>query len=147
MSKKNIKQFIHDRAFNAYSRLSFCLARWYPFFERAEENEQCEMLILTVAFNNEQLIERQIELIRDNIKDENYRYMVADNSTNSEKRKAIKQICQRYGIFYISIPKTICILTRHQCAVSHGAALNWFYYHFLRKIRRERLLWCFALQW
>jgi len=138
MSKKNIKQFIHDRAFNAYSRLAFRLAKWYPLCKRAEKGEHCEMLILTVAYNNEQLIERQIELIRDNIKDEDYRYMVADNSTSRQKRMAIKQICQNHGVSYIAIPKAICILTNHQCAVSHGAALNWVYYHFLRKIKPKR---------
>ncbi len=138
MLKKNIKQFIHDRTFNTYSKLSFCLARWYPFFGKADEDDQCEMLILTVAFNNEQLIERQIELIRDNIKDEDYLYMVVDNSTNKQKRLAIKQICHKYGISYIAVPKTICFLTRHQCAVSHGAALNWIYYHFLRKMKPKR---------
>ena len=141
MLKKNIKQFIHDCIFNMYSRLAYRLAKWYPSYRRVEESEHCEMLILTVAFNNEQLIERQIELIRDNIKDENYRYMVADNSTNSQKRKAIKHVCQKYGVFYIAIPKTICFLTSHQCAISHGAALNWVYYHFLRKMKPK----CFAV--
>ena len=138
MSKKNIKQFIHDRAFNAYSRLAFRLAKWYPLCKKAEKGEHCEMLILTVAYNNEQLIERQIELIRDNIKDEDYRYMVTDNSTSRQKRMAIKQICQNHGVSYIAIPKAICILTNHQCAVSHGAALNWVYYHFLQKMKPKR---------
>ena len=140
MSKKNIKQFIHDRAFNAYSRLAFRLAKWYPLCKKAEpeKGEHCEMLILTVAYNNEHLIERQIELIRDNIKDENYRYMVADNSTSRQKRMVIKQICQNHGVSYIAIPKAICILTNHQCAVSHGAALNWVYYHFLQKMKPKR---------
>ena len=138
MLKKNFKQFIHDRTFNTYSRLAYCLARWYPSYKRAEEGEHCEMLILTVAFNNEQLIERQIELIRDNIKDENYRYMVADNSTSREKRKAIKEVCHKHGIGYIPVPLFFCFLTNQQCAVSHGAALNWVYYHFLRIIKPKR---------
>ena len=139
MSRKNVKKFIHDYTFNMYSRLAFCLARiWYPFNKEIKKGEPCEMLILTVAFNNEQLIERQIELIRDNIKDDNYRYMVADNSTSRQKRKLIQEVCQRYGIDYIPVPFGIGILTNCQCAISHGAALNWIYYHVLRKMKPKR---------
>lgn len=139
MLRKNIKSYIHDRVFNIYSRLAYSLVRiWNLFYRRTEENQPCEMLIMTVAFNNEQLIERQIELIRANIKDENYRYMVVDNSTNSQKRKAIKEVCHKNGIGYIPVPLVICILTSRQCAVSHGAALNWFYYHILRKTKPKR---------
>ena len=139
MSRKNVKKFIHDYTFNMYSRLAFCLARiWYPFNKEIKKGEPCEMLILTVAFNNEQLIERQIELIRDNIKDDNYRYMVADNSTSRQKRKLIQEVCQRYGIDYIPVPFGIGILTNCQCAISHGAALNWVYYHVLQKMKPKR---------
>ena len=38
--------------------------------------------------------------IRENITDENYRYMVADNSTSRAKRKLIQEVCQKYGIDY-----------------------------------------------
>lgn len=139
MLRKNVKKFIHDIIFNVYGRLAFCLARiWYPFNGRNEKCESCEMLILTIAFNNEQLIERQIELIRDNIKDKNYRYMVADNSTSRPKRKLIQEVCQKYGTDYIPVPLGIGILTNYQCAISHGAALNWIYYHVLRKMKPKR---------
>ena len=139
MSSKYIKKFIHDHTFNTYSRLAFGLARiWYPFDRRYEIGESCEMLILTVAFNNEQLIKRQIESIRDNIKDENYHYIVTDNSTNKQKRKLIQEVCQKYGTNYIPVPFGIGILTNYQCAISHGAALNWVYYHVLRKIKPKR---------
>ena len=139
MSRKSIKKNIHDHVFNTYSRLAFCLARiWNPFYRRTRIVDHCEMMILTVAFNNEQLIERQIELIKENIKDENFRYMVADNSTSRQKRKAIKEVCHRNGIDYIAVPRTMCRLTNYQCAISHGAALNWVYYHFLREMKPKR---------
>ena len=130
---------IRKLVFNLYSWLAFCLARlWCPFNRRTKNSDFCEMLILTVAFNNEQLIERQIELIKENIKDENYHYMVVDNSTNRKKRKDIEEVCHKFGIGYIPIPLVICFLTKYQCAVSHGAALNWFYYHVLRKMKPKR---------
>ena len=139
MLRNKIKKFIHDYTFNTYSRLAFCLARiWYPFNRKNEKYESCEMLILTVAFNNEQLIKRQIESIRDNIKDENYHYIVTDNSTNKQKRKLIQEVCQKYGTDYIPVPLGIGILTNYQCAISHGAALNWVYYHILRIIKPKR---------
>ena len=138
MLKRLLKRFkcVDRFAFNIYSRLAFCLSRfWHASCQTAVETDRCGMLILTIAFNNEKLIERQFELIKTNIKDQNYRYMVGDNSTSSTKRRAIRQVCQKYGIDYIAVPRIICFLTNNQVAVSHGAALNWVYYHVLRKMK------------
>ena len=38
----------------------------------------------------------------------------------------------------IPVPFGIGILTNSQCAISHGAALNWVYYHVLRKMKPKR---------
>ena len=96
------------------------------------------MLLLTVAFNDERLIEKQIEQIRLMIKDSDYQYVVADNSLNRKKREAIKEVCMQQGIEYIRIPYLMTLLFHYQIAVSHGAALNWIYYHYLREKRPMR---------
>ncbi len=137
----NIKNsWYYKYAFNAYSRFAFYLSTLWPSPDKYTVRERCGMLIITIAYNNEQLIERQIELIRKNIKDQDYQYVVADNSPNRRKRKVIKQICQKNNIAYISIPPIIDKFI-FQCGISHGAALNWVYYHYLRKVKPN----CFSL--
>lgn len=42
------------------------------------------------------------------------------------------------GIDYIRIPYLMTLLFHYQIAVSHGAALNWIYYHYLREKRPMR---------
>ena len=49
--------------------------------------QPCEMLLITIAYNNEALIRKQIELIKKYIKDENYTHVIVDNSPKREKRK------------------------------------------------------------
>ena len=52
-----------------------------------DEKNRCEMLLLTVAFNDGRLIEKQIEQVRSMIKDTDYQHVVVDNSLNKKKGK------------------------------------------------------------
>ena len=125
--------------FNLYSRIAFLFSTIQVFNKRQEnEKRRCEMLLLTVAFNDERLIEKQIEQIKSMIKDTDYQHVVVDNSLNKKKRGAIKAVCKQYGIEYIQIPYLITLLCHYQIAVSHGVALNWLYYHYLREKRPMR---------
>lgn len=125
--------------FNLYSRIAFLFSTIQVCHKRQEnEKKRCGMLLLTVAFNDERLIEKQIEQIRLMIKDSDYQYVVADNSLNRKKREAIKEVCMQQGIEYIRIPYLMTLLFHYQIAVSHGAALNWIYYHYLREKRPMR---------
>ena len=77
--------------FNLYSRIAFLFSTIQVCHKRQENDmKRCEMLLLTVAFNDERLIEKQIEQIRLMIKDSDYQHVVADNSLNRKKRKLIK---------------------------------------------------------
>jgi hypothetical protein len=125
--------------FNLYSRIAFLFSTIQVCHKRQEnEKKRCGMLLLTVAFNDERLIEKQIEQIRLMIRDSDYQYVVADNSLNRKKREAIKEVCMQQGIDYIRIPYLMTLLFHYQIAVSHGAALNWIYYHYLREKRPMR---------
>ena len=125
--------------FNLYSRIAFLFSTIQVYHKRQEnDKKRCGMLLLTVAFNDERLIEKQIEQIRLMIKDSDYQYVVADNSLNRKKREAIKEVCMQQGIDYIRIPYLMTLLFHYQIAVSHGAALNWIYYHYLREKRPMR---------
>lgn len=131
--------FIYRYIFNVYSRIAYILSSLHFFHQRHKDGQKrCEMLLLTVAFNDERLIEKQIEQIRSMIKDRDYRHVVVDNSLSKKKREAVKTVCKQCDIEYIQIPYMITLLFRYQIAVSHGAALNWLYYHYLRKKKPMR---------
>ena len=86
-----------------------------------------ELEIVTIAFNNDDVIRHQIKLIRKNLLD-NYRYTVADNSTDPGKRARIFNICKECDVPYIKL-KPYSGLSP---SVSHGMALNWIYRNYIR---------------
>ncbi|MBQ5511120.1 MAG: hypothetical protein IIT94_08305, partial [Prevotella sp.] len=103
--------------------------------------QPCEMLLITIAYNNEALIRKQIELIKKYIKDENFTHVIVDNSPKREKRKLIKDICDANKVDYVAIPfsieQRICnyfSLFSH----SHGNALNWTFYHLIKQSKPKR---------
>jgi len=125
--------------FNLYSRMALLMSTiQFVHHRHKDDQNRCEMLLLTVAFNDERLIEKQIEQIRSMIKDTDYQHVVVDNSLSKKKRGAVKAVCMQYGIEYVQIPYLLTLLFHYQIAVSHGAALNWLYYHYLREKRPMR---------
>lgn len=119
--------------FNLYSRMAFLLTTIQLNGKKQENNQKrCGMFLLTVAFNNEFLIEKQIEQIRLMIKDSDYQHVVVDNSLKRKKRKLIESVCLQNNIEYFQIPYLISLLFHFQSGISHGAALNWLYYHYLQ---------------
>ncbi|GHT75667.1 hypothetical protein AGMMS50262_11670 [Bacteroidia bacterium] len=91
-------------------------------------NEHCD--IVTIAFNNIDTIERQIEMMKQNMQGD-YTYIVADNSSDKTARKKIKKLCLNNSVAYISLPKNrLSIISG---SYSHGASLNWIYYHVIKK--------------
>lgn len=97
---------------------------------------QNELYIVTVAYNHVKLIEKQIELVKQHVKDRNYLHVIVDNSPNRKVRQQIKKICESEQVWYVPIPIYIDILICHRIfgnGISHGAALNWFFFHFLEQ--------------
>jgi len=88
--------------------------------------------IITIAFNNAELIEYQEKFLRKFVKDD-YTHIVADNSTDAVTRDAIFQFCQTNNIAYISLPKNL--LNKVGPSYSHATALNYVYHHVIRKRR------------
>ena len=93
-------------------RLWLCYIRFFTFlfkrkklghtvhfnFSATPEASHAEAIdIVTVAFNNETWIEYQIKLIRKYIHDKHVTFIVADNSSNPEKRKSISALCRKYN--------------------------------------------------
>lgn len=120
--------------FNQYRKYVWLLSRFGQTVYTTP-GERSDLYVITVAYNHVRLIEKQIELVRLHVKDENYFHVVVDNSPNKWVRKQIKEICERERVGYVSVPMIIDKLICHRIfgyGLSHGAALNWMFYHFLK---------------
>lgn len=127
---------IYRPVFNLHSRwMRFLTSRASKCCLKCEYHQ---MMIVIVAWNEENLIRKQIELTRKHLKDEEWKLVIIDNSSKNEKRKLIQQICQEEHITYLPVPKWINTLACHQIffyGMSHGAALNWMFYHYLQFVK------------
>ncbi|MES2314822.1 MAG: glycosyltransferase family 2 protein [Patescibacteria group bacterium] len=83
--------------------------------------------LATVAFNNKEVIEWQIKLLRKNLTDP-YFYTVFDNTPDIKIAAEIKELCAIENVAYVKLPKNP--LTR---SASHGASLNWIYKNYVSK--------------
>jgi hypothetical protein len=78
--------------------------------------------LVTVAYENAQVIDWQLQLLRKHLRDPHH-HITVDNSPSEEGRRAIAEVCRRHGSGYVA-------LAQHTAAVgkgsdSHGLALNW----------------------
>lgn len=83
--------------------------------------------IVTIAFNNVKTIDYQIKLLKKNLA-EPYEHIIADNSTDVTTKQSIFDLCEKYGVMYVSIPKN-----RYKLNNSHSSAIHWTYKNILRK--------------
>lgn len=84
-----------------------------------DKRADSELDIITIAFNNAKMIERQIQLIKKYLTDP-HTHIIADNSTNDQIKDEIREICKKNDIIYIAIP-----FIRLKPSWSHAAALHW----------------------
>src|SRR5688572_25646559 len=83
--------------------------------------------IVSVAFNNEQVVGHQQRLLKKYFKDP-FKHTIIDNSTSSERSMLIRQICKAENIGYIKLHSNLT-----SGSDSHGMALNWAYRNFLKE--------------
>jgi hypothetical protein len=93
-------------------------------------DNQPKLLLITIAFNNPALIEKQIELIN-RFAEPGTVLLIADNSTDISHRQTIKAVCETKDVAYISLPKN----PWQQANLSHGITLNWIYYNVVKKVK------------
>lgn len=86
--------------------------------------------IVTVAFNNADLIVYQTPFLEKFIQDK-YTRIIADNSTDEATREAIYQYCRQNGIAYIGLPKNFA--NKIGSSYSHATAINYVYHHVIQK--------------
>lgn len=94
--------------------------------------EEKQADIITVAFNNAELIRVQELFLRKFVRDK-YTHIVVDNSTDKAVREEIYQYCYENGIAYIGLPKNHA--NRVGGSYSHATALNYVYRHVIRRRR------------
>lgn len=88
-----------------------------------------QTLLLTIAFNNVEFVELQINLLKKYSK-EDFVHCIVDNSTSVSVRNELKQICKRNQVLYFGVPKTP--FSDHK---SHGAAMHWAFFNVVKKIK------------
>jgi len=86
--------------------------------------------IVTIAFNNADLIAYQTPFLEKFIQDR-YTRIIADNSTDPTIREAIYQYCLKNNITYIGLPKNYA--NKIGGSYSHATAINYVYRHVIQK--------------
>lgn len=81
-----------------------------------------DLLLITVAFNNPQILEWQLSLCKKFIRDK-YIHIILDNSSDNNARGKNKQICLRHNIQYIPLPNNPWSGIHN--SRSHGISLDW----------------------
>lgn len=138
-------RYIRRKIFNLYGKYVYWLSLRGDDVPVREDGESCELYLVTIAYNKENLIRKQIEMVKSFVTDVGYHHVVVDNSPDKKKRRLIQNVCADNGIEYVPIPRYIdrLISTRlFGYGISHGAALNWMFYKYLlhRKPVRFALL-------
>jgi len=88
--------------------------------------------IITVAFNNIDLIKIQERDLKRFVRDK-YCHIIVDNSSKPEVRDELYTYCKQEGIAYVSLPKNLLGVV--SASYSHATAVNYVYKHFISKRR------------
>jgi hypothetical protein len=103
---------------------------WLSSFNASAKplNNKAVLDLVTISFNNAEVIKHQIKLLRQNLKDK-FHYTVVDNSNHPAAMEQIASVCRVAKVAYIKLPTN----PSANPSISHGYALNWAYWHYIRK--------------
>jgi hypothetical protein len=93
--------------------------------------ENINLLITTISMNNLEVIKYQHLYLNKNINEE-FSYLVADNSNQENISKEIYDYCNRNKILYIKLPNDNFPSNPSK---SHGSAINWVYKNTIESIK------------
>lgn len=96
----------------------------HPLFTKSN------FVIITIAFNNLDIIKIQHDYLIKHFKDP-FDHVIADNSNDPEASQKLERFCAEKNISYVKIPWNI--LTGIRASGSHGVALNWCYHNVIKK--------------
>lgn len=92
--------------------------------------------MVTVAFNNVEVIEAQARLVTEHVEDL-FRLTVVDNSPSRNIRRRIRAACARQSVDYLRVPRNP--YTGRDPSFSHGEALNYICHH-LPSLERSEII-------
>ena len=134
--KNNLSAWMMFSALGAYNNF---VSRKYNKIPLAKteyldftSGNKSDLCLVTIAFNNEKLIELQIVKMKEFLLD-GYNLVIADNSNVPEKSLLIKEVCKKHQTTYIRLPKN----PWHQANLSHGVTLNWMYNNYILSLQPE----------
>jgi hypothetical protein len=91
-------------------------------------------VLITIAFNDPELIELQIKAVKRFIP--GTVHLIVDNSSDKESSKQIDQICREKGTVCIRIDENPW--NRRNFSRSHGYAMNWTWRHVIQPIQPDQ---------
>jgi len=94
--------------------------RTYNLQARPKEVQHIDLI--TVAFNNAELIRLQHKFVEKNVRDP-HQQIIVDNSTRPEVRKEIFDFCKENGLTYFGMPKNL--LNKVGGSYSHAMTMNY----------------------
>lgn len=121
--------------FKKLSNIIYRLLLLHTFKKPPRESmvlNQCNLMVVTIAFNNIEILEIQFEHLK-RFLDNPLNYVIADNSNKEEHSRRIEIFCKKNKISYIKIPKNP--LTGVRASGSHGVALNWCQRNIIKKYK------------
>ena len=86
-------------------------------------------IILIIAFEQPWVIEWQLKISKENIKDATI--IIFDNSRDQSKKKEIKSVCHDLNALYFSLPKNKTLHVNR----SHSLAMQWVYENVVKAIK------------
>lgn len=124
--KKVVAFFYYRGIRNPLSYLFYHSLLIFPVFLSRRSLESCKeggpILLIVFGFNNPKLIQIQIRLFRNFIKDK-YVLLIADNSSDKNMSTLIYKKCLSEKVDYIKVPRQNMFKNSN----SHALALNWVY--------------------
>lgn len=98
-------------------------------FLEANKNIEGKNVAAIIAFEQQWALNFLLEQAKINLI--NTHIIVFDNSKNIQKRKSIKDVCEKNGVHYISLPPN---RTKHVNR-SHGLAMSWAYHNVIKQLK------------
>lgn len=118
--KFGIRTFLRHHLYYRWKEKQFLGVPLSETYHFNFEEKSFDLLFVTIAYNNAELLGHQVRLLQKFVKD-NYKHVVLDNSSITEKRSIIEDICRVHQIAYVALPEN-CYQFNSK---SHGLALNW----------------------
>ena len=101
------------------------------FLANLKQQNHADNIVISIAYNCVETITLLIDTAQKNIN--NSLLIIADNSSSSASREAIKELCKQHGVPYIGLPSN---KTKHANR-SHSLAIQWCYVNIIALIKPE----------